>query len=83
MQQTPHEQLNVLAYADGIVVMGKNETEIRQLFAEWENITRKLGPYINHGKTKYMVVGWKNSSKQNKTGQLTIKKLYISKRWKF
>jgi len=73
MQQTPHEQLNVLAYADGIVVMGKNETEIRQLLVEIENIARKLGLHINQGKTKYMIVEWENSSKQNKIGQLTIK----------
>ena len=38
-----------------------------------ENIARKLGLYLNQGKTNYMIVEWKNSSKQNKTGQLTIK----------
>jgi len=67
------EQLNVLAYADGIVLIGKNETEIRQLFVETENIARKLVLQINQGKTISMIVEWKNSSKQNKTGQLTIK----------
>ena len=36
------EQLNVLTYADDIVLIGKNETEIRQLFVETENIARKL-----------------------------------------
>jgi hypothetical protein len=41
------EQLNVLAYADDIVLFGKNEIEIRQLYAEVENITRKLGLHIN------------------------------------
>jgi hypothetical protein len=40
--------------------------EIRQLFADRENIPRMLGPYIKQGKTKYMIVEWKNSSKQNK-----------------
>jgi len=35
------EQLNALAYADDIVLIGKNEIEIRQLFVERENITRK------------------------------------------
>jgi len=38
-----------------------------------ENIARKLQVHINHGKTKYMIVEQKNSSKQNKTGQLTTK----------
>ena len=66
------EQLNVLAYADDIVLIGKNEIEIRQLFVETENIARKLGLHINQGKTQYMIVEWKNSSKQNKIGQLTI-----------
>jgi len=35
--------LNVLAYADDIVLIVKNETEIRQLSAEIENIVRNLG----------------------------------------
>jgi len=38
-----------------------------------ENIARKLQVHINQGKTKYMIVERKNSSKQNKTGQLTTK----------
>ena len=62
------EQLNVLAYADDIVLIGKNEIEIRQLFVEMENIARKLRLHINQGKTKYMIVEWKNGSKQNKMG---------------
>jgi len=42
---------------------------------EKENIARKLGLHINQGKTKYMIVEQKNSSKQNKTGQLIVKKI--------
>jgi hypothetical protein len=42
--------LNVLAHADGILLMGKNEIEIRQLFVEMENIARKLGLQINQEK---------------------------------
>jgi hypothetical protein len=57
--------LNVLAYADDIVLIGKNKTEIRH-FVEIENIARKLGLNINQGKAKYMIVEWKNSSKQIK-----------------
>ena len=41
------EQLNVLAYADNIALTGKNETEIRKLFVEMENIARKFGLQIN------------------------------------
>ena len=41
------EQLNVLAYADDIAPIGKNETEIRKLFAEMENIARKFGLQTN------------------------------------
>jgi len=59
-------------------LIGKNEIEIRQLFVEIENIARKLGLQINQGNTKYIIVERKNSSKQNKIGQLTMKKLYIS-----
>ena len=57
------EQLNVFTYADDIVLIGKNEMEIRQLFVETENIAKKLGLHINQGQTKYMIVEWKNRSK--------------------
>jgi hypothetical protein len=36
------EQLNILAYADDIVLIGKNEIEIRQLFVETENKTLQI-----------------------------------------
>jgi len=52
----------------------KNDIEIKQLFGEIENMARKLGLHIKQGKTKYVIVEWKNSSKQPITGQLTIKK---------
>jgi len=67
------EQLDVFTCADDIVLIGKNEMVIRQLFMEIKNIARKLGLHISQGKTKYMIVERKNSSKQNKTGQLPIK----------
>ena len=44
------DKLNVLAHADDIVLIGKNEIEIRQLFVEIENIARKLGLPINREK---------------------------------
>jgi hypothetical protein len=40
------EQLNILAHADAIVLIGKNETQ-RQLFVEMENTDSKLGLQIN------------------------------------
>jgi len=40
-------------------------------------MARKLGLHINQGKTKYVIVEQKNSSKQNKTGQLTIKIIHL------
>jgi len=42
-----------------------------------EIIARKLRVHINQGKTKYMIVEQKKSTKQNKTGQLTIKILHL------
>jgi hypothetical protein len=72
------QEINVLAYADDIALIGKHEREIRQLFVEIENIARKSGLQINQRKTKYMIVEWKNSSKQNKIGQLTIKNYTLS-----
>jgi len=44
------EQLNALAYADDIVLIRKNEAEIRKLFDKIENIARKLGLHINQEK---------------------------------
>jgi hypothetical protein len=41
------KQLNILAHADDIALIGKNEIEIRKLFVEMENIDRKLGLHIN------------------------------------
>ena len=67
------EQLNVLAYADDIALIGKNETVIRKLFVEMESIARKFGLQINQEKTKYMIVERKNSLKKNKIGHLKIK----------
>jgi hypothetical protein len=46
------EQLNTIACADDIVLIGKNEIEVRQLFVEMENIVRKLGLQINQEKNK-------------------------------
>ena len=67
------EQLKILAYADDIVLIGKNEIEIRQLFVEMESIARKLGVQINQEKTNYMTVERKNILNQNNTGPLKIK----------
>ena len=66
-------QLNILGYADDIVLIGKNEVEIRQLIVEMENIARKLGLQINHEKTKFMKAERENSLKQNKIGHFKIK----------
>ena len=57
--------MNVLAYTDEIVLIVKNEIEIKQFFVEIENIARKLGLHINEGKTKCMLVERKYSSEQN------------------
>ena len=65
--------MNILAYADDMVLIGNNEIEIRQLFVEIENIARKFGLQINQEKTKYMIVERKNSLKQNEIGHLKIK----------
>jgi len=67
------EQLDVLAYADDIVLIGKNEIEIRKLSVEMQNITRKFRLQINQENTKCMIVERKNSLKKNKIGHLKIK----------
>ena len=70
--QIGKEQLNILAYADDIALIGKNEIEIK-LFVEVKNIARKFGLQINQENTKYMIVERKNSLKNNKIGHLEIK----------
>jgi hypothetical protein len=55
------EQLSVLAYADEILLIGKNKAELRQLIVQTENIARKLKIHINQGKIKYMTVELKRS----------------------
>ena len=67
------KELNALAYADDIALIGKNEIEKIQLFVEMENIAKKLGLKINQEKTKYMIVERKNSLKKNKIQHLKIK----------
>jgi hypothetical protein len=57
------EHLNILAYADDIVLIGKNEIQRRHFFLEIENFARNLALQINQGKIKYMIVEGKNSSK--------------------
>jgi len=41
------EQLNVLAQADDIALIEKNEIEVRKLSVEMGNIARKFGLQIN------------------------------------
>jgi hypothetical protein len=56
------KELNILAYADDIVLIANNEIEtIRQPFVEKENVARKLGLQINQEKTKHMIVERKNT----------------------
>jgi len=75
------EQLNILAYAVDIALIGKNEMEMRKLFVEMENIARKFGLQINQEKAKYMIVERENSLKKNKIGQLKMKFTNL-KKWK-
>jgi Reverse transcriptase (RNA-dependent DNA polymerase). len=48
-------KLNLLTYADDVVLTEKNEIEVRQLFVEIENIDRKLGLHKNK-ETEHMIV---------------------------
>ena len=74
------EQLNILAYADDIALMGKWNRNWK-LFVEMENMARKFGLQINQEKTKYMIVERKNNVKKNKIGHLKIKFTNL-KEWK-
>jgi len=52
---------------EGAIRFGTHTT-----FCRIKNTARKVGLHINQGKTKYMIMEQKNSSKQNKIGQLII-----------
>jgi hypothetical protein len=67
------EQLNILAYADDIVLIGKKWNRNKKTFCRNRKITRKSGLWINQEKTKYMIVERKKSLKKNKIGHLKIK----------
>ena len=67
--------MNILAYADDIELIGKNEIEIRKKILEMEYTASKFGLWINQEKTKYMIVERKNSLKKNKIEHLKIKNL--------
>jgi hypothetical protein len=71
--------LNILASADDIALIGKNEIEIRKLFVGMESIARNFGLQINQEKTKYMIVDRTNSLKKNKIGHLKIKNYKFEK----
>ena len=75
------EQMNILACADDIALIAKNEIEIRKLFVEMENIAIMFGQQINQEMTKYMIVERKKSLKKNKTEHLKIKITNL-KKWK-
>jgi len=63
-------QMNILTYADDIVLIGKNETEITKLFVEMENTARMLGLQTNQEKTKYMIPERKTfKTKYNRTSE--------------
>ena len=76
------EQLNILAYADDIALIGKNELEIRKRFVEMENIARKFGLRINHEKTKCMIVERKDSFKEKENRTFENKRSTNFKEWK-
>jgi hypothetical protein len=74
--------LNILAYADDIALIGKNEIEIRKRFVEMENIARKFGLQLNQEKTKYMIVERKDSFKEKENRTFENKKSTNLKEWK-
>ena len=56
-------KFNILAYEGDILLIVKNEIQLKQFFVEVENTARLLELHINEEKTKYKIVEWKNSSK--------------------
>jgi len=59
------EQLNSLAYADDIVLVGKNEIEIRQLFVEIEKFCQKVRTTHKPRKNKIYDSGMEKQLKTN------------------
>jgi hypothetical protein len=72
------EQLNILAYADDIALIGKNEIEIRSFCRNGEHFQKvQIMDKPRQDKT----VERKNSLKKNKIGHLKIKITNL-KEWK-
>jgi hypothetical protein len=66
------ERFSVGHTADDILLIGKIEIEIRQLFVEMENLARKPGLQINQEKTKIYDSGKEKHIKTKKIGHLKI-----------
>ena len=60
------QQLNVLAYADDIVLTGKKWNRNKTTFCRNRKHCQKVRTTHKPRKKKYTIVEWKNSSKQNK-----------------
>ena len=50
------ERINIMAYADDIILIGESELEIRELIIELEENAREIGLKINQDKTKYVIL---------------------------
>jgi F0F1-type ATP synthase alpha subunit len=46
----------ICAYADGVVIVTRSETRLRQVYREIEKKTQKMRLIVNEKKTKYMIV---------------------------
>jgi hypothetical protein len=66
------EQLNISAYADDIVLIGKKEMEMTTFCRNGKPCRKAWTKQINQAKTKYMIMEMKNTLTTNKKRHLKI-----------
>jgi hypothetical protein len=51
-----HKSVQILAYADDTVIIGRYERAMKEAFVQLETVAKQMGLMINYDKTKYMEV---------------------------
>lgn len=62
-------QLQSLLYADDIIIMGNNRTNIQKILNQWDKTITQMGMEINTGKTKVMIINGKQDQQNFKCGK--------------
>jgi hypothetical protein len=59
-----HKSVQILAYADDIVITGRYESTMKEVFIQLETAAKQMGLMINYDKIKYMELS-NSSTREN------------------